>query len=685
MKKTIFFIASMMTLFVSSCSDMLDVEDKRHLPADNTIGSKTDSLFYALGIMQAMQEAADMYVVQNEMRGDLVTTTPYSSTHLREMANYTATTANKYDSAYVYYKVINNCNNYIARRDTALYNGSYNVTRNEFAAVHSFRAWAYLQLARMYGRVKFFTHPLTSISQIDNDQSPMYGISEIVNALAPEMEKYSGSPVPSTIALACIPIDVMLGEMYLEVGNWPAAASHYYKYLVNDKIKLAKLETAYSRSINTDVTLPIDLRLSSNDTWASSYFGANSNLVSAIVMATNPMQGKTTEICELFGFDQATASVDGTASIISPQIVYSPNYKEMADSSAYYYISSFDNVTPKTCKIGDLRGMSRFTNVRYHGGTNGIEECNIPKVYFSITNPTIVLYRKSTIWLRFAEALNRMGYPDAAFAILKDGLGSHLTKATAPYMTDQALALFASNGQFPFVGEDIEAIFNPSANDHNVGIHGYGCGADGVPGTVSVYQMDSVVSSKMHQLEKELGIPYSIEHVILSNEVPEGSTPMPVAVRPLPDTFNPERGLSDPAVTALTNQIVADVVPENNFLLSSATPGRMINEVHDVVDGEDVIVGYELAVMEIEVYYAPTAEVINAVEDLLCDEYAMELAFEGCRFSDLTRIARHKNNAEIQSYGANFGGKWFSNKIRKNNPLVGKDLTIESNWYLPLR
>ena len=30
---------------------------------------------------------------------------------------------------------------------------------------------------------------------------------------------------------------------------------------------------------------------------------------------------------------------------------------------------------------------------------------------------------------------------------------------------------------------------------------------------------------------------------------------------------------------------------------------------------------------------------INAMEDLLCDEYAMEFAFEGTRFSDLRRLA----------------------------------------------
>jgi hypothetical protein len=35
---------------------------------------------------------------------------------------------------------------------------------------------------------------------------------------------------------------------------------------------------------------------------------------------------------------------------------------------------------------------------------------------------TIPIYRKVLVWLRLAEAINRAGYPEFAFAILKDGL-----------------------------------------------------------------------------------------------------------------------------------------------------------------------------------------------------------------------------------------------------------------------
>ena len=71
---------------------------------------------------------------------------------------------------------------------------------------------------------------------------------------------------------------------------------------------------------------------------------------------------------------------------------------------------------------------------------------------------------------------------------------------------------------------------------------------------------------------------------------------------------------------------------------------------------------------------------MNVVEDILCDEYALELAFEGHRFGDLCRLARHKNAAG--TYGSDFGNRWLAQKLAKKNPVV--DLTNPQNWYLKM-
>ena len=251
MKKIIFAIAAFGLFAFSSCSDMLETDSSRQL-FDKELNSKTDSVFYGFGIMQAMQQLADQYVFQGEMQGDLVSTTFYTDNNLRQLANFSATTANKYDSAYVYYRVINNCNYYIAHRDTTLRTGSTNVVINEYAAIKAFRAWAYLQLARVYGKVPFFTEPLVSIAQINNNSYPQLDIQGIVAQLAPDLEQYSGLGVPvygvaygdigSTNwgqskrmypQLCFIPVDVILGEMYLESGQYDKAARHYTTYLTD--------------------------------------------------------------------------------------------------------------------------------------------------------------------------------------------------------------------------------------------------------------------------------------------------------------------------------------------------------------------------------------------------------------------------------------------------------------------
>ena len=156
------------TSFFISCQDMLESESTRQ-NFDPELNAKTDSVYYMAGILNAMQQLADEYVLQNELRGDLAGLTAKADTNLVYLADYrySPQAVNRYDSAYVYYRVINNCNYYIAHRDTTLRTGNTNVTTPEYAAVLSIRAWAYLQAVRQYGQVKYFDEPLVKISQIE--------------------------------------------------------------------------------------------------------------------------------------------------------------------------------------------------------------------------------------------------------------------------------------------------------------------------------------------------------------------------------------------------------------------------------------------------------------------------------------------------------------------------------------
>ena len=101
MKKIVYSIIVMCGLFATTaCEDML-MTGNDSMVVEPELDSKTDSVFYALGIAQAMQQLADQYFFIGEMRGELVTTTEHTDNNLRQLADYSADASNKYDSAYV--------------------------------------------------------------------------------------------------------------------------------------------------------------------------------------------------------------------------------------------------------------------------------------------------------------------------------------------------------------------------------------------------------------------------------------------------------------------------------------------------------------------------------------------------------------------------------------------------------
>jgi len=199
-----------------------------------------------------------------------------------------------------------------------------------------------------------------------------------------------------------------------------------------------------------------------------------------------------------------------------------------------------------------------------------------------LNNANIPLYRANTIYLRIAECVNRLGYYDIAFAILKDGISEELLSDSTYISENSKNYLRGLNGGVPFLSDENRSTFATGS-----GIHTIGTGK--CDGTFSPYQLDTIVGLKFAELRET----------------------------------------------------------------------------------------YQLAIDSLT---ATKEDTINAMEDLICDELALESAFEGTRFSDLCRIARHKNNDT--RYGSNFGCKWIAKKLSYKNPVV--DLTDEQNWYMKM-
>jgi hypothetical protein len=595
-----------------SCSDLFETDSDRQI-FDPALDQKTDSMFYTLGILKGLQLAADQYVMTGEMRGDLTATNCYTETDLRQLANFTADASNKYDSAYVYYRIVNNCNYYIAHRDTTLRTGSRLVATAEYAEALAVRAWAYLQLAKNYGEVPFYTDPLVSIGDA-NSLKETKDLQGICDALTPELIKFSGTPVPTygeisagvlnssdsenpqekrvNSSLAMIPVDLVLGDLFLETHQYEQAARYYFNYL---RVKELCAEQAYI-NIDNNIMRMLEDKLPSSFSmtltgysWSSIFSISNPNdIITFIPLAANRLRGHVTELPRYFGYD-FYSTTGGSASsdaryLLERQIDPSPSYVALSDAQDYYYTpsgSTGGNTIVRTAELGDLRRLVTMRQV--------VRDDSLFSVMTKFTSANIPIYRTATVYLRLAEAINRMGYPDAAFAILKDGINEDLLSYVAKgdstdleagrYIQPETEQMLRTT--VPFLSAENIVMF-----EDNWGIHSRGTYY--TSGAFSPYSYNAIVGRKLAEL---------------------GST------------FNVQR--------------------------STYTK----------------------------------ADTINAVEDIICDEMALELAFEGNRFGDLTRIARHKNHEAL--YAENFGSQWLARKLAYKKPAVS--LLEEKNWYLPFK
>ncbi len=609
MKKIIIALVAVLgmgTLY--SCSDMLDTDSDR-LVIDPGMGEKTDSMYYAMGILKALQDVTDQYYLQGEMRGDLVDVVPgITDKNLRALANFSASTDCRYDSAYLYYRIINNCNYYIAHRDTTLFTGADKVVMPEYVAIKAIRAWTYMQLARNYGSVPFVLEPLTKISQIEEGQFENKNMDQIAAALLPDLEQYTGYHVPvwgtsddknkisgMTPTKLFMPVDLVMADLYLETNQYDKAIRHYVTYLTEvasaDEIQVGEYSSAMasdrSRVLDFDPSqLPNGAMISGTfgDSYTKLFEGVqDKGCITAVNFPANSESGSTSQLPKFYGYDYYGQN----SKLDDVQIVMSASYKELIDTTCFYFlVANGSKYEPQVRNMGDARTRSLCS--REKDEDTGREQIWISK----LKNPMLYLYRPPMVWLRLAEAFNRAGYPDVAFAILKDGIFEEML--TASYMTPEG-ANALENVYGMLNGKNLERFSKYTAT----GVHARGGsfvenfdiqGNFVKDSSTTLYQMDTVVAMKLDYLVKE--------HQLNINRL------------------------------------------------------------------------------------APTKQdTINAIEDLIVDEMALEAAFEGTRYYDLMRVANHKN--ADNPYTANFGSLWLKKKLAYKNPVV--DLSVKENWFLPFK
>ena len=404
----VLLFAGMMGGAFTSCEDIMSTDSNRLTLADNNlIDSPNDSVYSILGILSQVQNISDKYVLLGELRGDLMDVTPTSESDLRDLSQFNIdASTNQFADPRDFYSVINNCNFFIQRVDTNIAVKAYKPFVKELAVAKTIRAWTYMQLALNFGKVSYFTKPILTVKDSEEnfpELTPEQLIDSLItdlntmNPMAPASLPGYGTinGVPSRLLF--IDTKFLMGDLYLWKASYTKntadyeMAATYYSELMK--------EGSYTNRSHVGVRWINDFFLSYSDAWSNwltSTTGVG-ELISIAKLANNNYEGTTSQVA-LLCEDNKLASSKPMDDLFEAQTYC---YYDPVSSSAKLY-------------PGDLRGKAALRTRRDDDKTI------ITKFeYYNIT-----FYRTGLLYLRYAEAVNRAGKPSLSFAVLKYGLNS---------------------------------------------------------------------------------------------------------------------------------------------------------------------------------------------------------------------------------------------------------------------
>lgn len=463
-----FIICSLsLSIALSSCSKLMDTESELvEFEEDNKLQSPTDSVYSVMGIIYKMQAVADRTVLLGELRGDLTTTTGAATADLKAIANFDISVTNAYNNISDYYAIINNCNYFLTHVNKDLVKADHYVFEGEYAVVKAYRAWTYLQLAQIYGQVPLITEPvLTEEAAQKAMTSNISDIKTICNYFIDDLMPYVDTKLPDyglqNSQKFFIPIRPLLGDLCLWADRYQEAAQFYHDYLA---LRTAPVPTGTSKASWADISSK-EFRIARN---TFSFGVSNSECMCFIPMESNDYYGVKSQLNDIFNstsinLQYAQVAPTKHLRVLSAMPDYCYTFTKVDGSLDTLYAPK-ENLA-KSEYIGDLRfGTIYDYRIDNQGRFSRVSDERQSFEKYSSNSDGVTLYRVSMVYLRYAEALNRAGYPQSAFAVLKYGLYDDIINK----QIDETEREAAGN----LIDFDVDLF----TQDNTQGIHARGCG-----------------------------------------------------------------------------------------------------------------------------------------------------------------------------------------------------------------
>lgn len=439
-------------MVISSCSDVMQTTNENQIESANAYKTYADADNAILGIYSKFMGLVDRVVVLEELRADLMDVTSNSTTDLIAINNHTAEASNKWCDTAPFYEVILDCNDALYNFKEMLADGRLSEEDYDYryADVMTVRCWLYLELGIHFGDIKYVTDPLESVEDLkDSDNFPTYDLTSLVEKLISEMtalptlDLSTDSPLYTTadsylMRMYFLNKKLMLGDLYLWDNQYTNAATQYTnfwtemenQYYSSTKYLAYKLDgwvwnasneprfqVCYYRDKSMDVS-------TFRNKWKEIFYRGSTDSEEQREMIT--MMSYDADFAPEYPLVKLFANTGEGEYMLKPST--------WAIDSIWGAQTQRDNGF-----IGDGRGdVSSYEYVNgqpvvikylynyYANSTDDNKTIQLDYNSYSDTKFTKAgkwfLYRAGLLHLRYAEAVNRAGYPDIAYALINDGI-----------------------------------------------------------------------------------------------------------------------------------------------------------------------------------------------------------------------------------------------------------------------
>lgn len=376
-------LSTSLILFSGCKDDFFDEKAGDRITPDQHYFTINDANVSLEGAFVLLQDVMPRLVVLEGLRSDEMDITANASSYLSDINNQVFTKDNPFTDPADLYKVIINVNEVLANIDlVAGRDKNFDVlTAQQYkGALVGLRAWTYLTLVRMYNQASYFESNLTVLpSNLNqNVMGKQQLIEKLIEDVTPYIHSTEGTQYEELRIKHYMNTKALLGELYLENGNYAEAAQY--------------LKLACESYLNQPAMLKVD-RSYRDEAWETIFLNAESQQVENIsVIPFSRAEQQNNPLASWFGMDRDY--------MIKPSTVL---------------VDSFMTQVTAAGAIGDLyrgAGISFIADtLGWINDSTALTKTYITKYAVDPNDPTssdIIISRAGDIHLMLAEAYNRM-------------------------------------------------------------------------------------------------------------------------------------------------------------------------------------------------------------------------------------------------------------------------------------